>query len=55
MRFGRVDPMDKVAVLGGPVRRVMTGRQSEVERIDLRYTNGFAVRWRTGDETEGGR
>lgn len=55
VRFGRVDPMGKVAVLGGPVRRVMTGRKSEVERIDLRYTNGFAVRWRTGDETEGGR
>lgn len=54
VRFGRVDPLSKVAVLGGPVRRVITGRQSEVERIDLRYTNGFAVRWRTGDETEGG-
>jgi cell division protein FtsQ len=53
VRFGRVDPLSRVAVLNGPVARVTTGRLSEVERIDLRYTNGFAVRWRTSAADQG--
>ncbi len=53
VRFGRVDPLQRVAVLNGPVARVTAGRLSEVERIDLRYTNGFAVRWRTAPAEAG--
>lgn len=53
VRFGREDPLSRVPVLNGPVARVTTGRLSEVERIDLRYTNGFAVRWRTSAADEG--
>lgn len=47
VRFGRGDPLERVPVLIGPVQRVIAGRLHEVERIDLRYTNGFAVRWQT--------
>jgi cell division protein FtsQ len=54
VRFGRVDPLEQVALLAGPVRRVIAGRQAEVDRIDLRYTNGFAVRWRAEPEQQGG-
>jgi cell division protein FtsQ len=53
VRFGRGDPLQRVPVLVGPVQRVIAGRLSEVERIDLRYTNGFAVRWQTSADPQG--
>lgn len=53
LRFGREDPMSRLAVLVGPVRRVISGRLQEVERVDLRYTNGFAVRWRNVADASG--
>lgn len=33
----------------------LEGRKGSIERIDLRYPNGFAVRWRHGGEGESGR
>jgi cell division protein FtsQ len=53
VRFGRGDPLERVPVLVGPVQRVIAGRLHEVERIDLRYTNGFAVRWQTSADPQG--
>lgn len=51
LRFGQVQPDERLAVLTGAARRTLEGRWADVRYIDLRYTNGFAVGWadRAGD------
>lgn len=34
--------------------RVLVSRQQDIARVDLRYTNGFAVLWKPGTTTEQG-
>jgi cell division protein FtsQ len=46
LRFGRVNPIEQVPRLRGPVLAALSSRLPSVQRIDLRYANGFAVAWR---------
>ncbi|MFT4045498.1 MAG: cell division protein FtsQ/DivIB [Solimonas sp.] len=52
LRFGREDPQDKLDVLLGPAERALKDRMADVAYVDLRYTNGFSVGWRTPARTE---
>lgn len=47
LRFGREDPQTKLEVLLGPVEHALKSRMADVAYVDLRYTNGFSVGWRT--------
>ena len=46
LRFGRVPPVNSVERLKNTVLPALSSRLSQVERVDLRYANGFAVTWR---------
>ena len=48
LRFGRVSPLDNVVVLKTVVLPSLSARLEDVQYIDLRYLNGFAVGWRPG-------
>lgn len=47
LRLGRGTPDDKLGMLQGAVLNKLAEQMSQVEHIDLRYTNGFAVGWRS--------
>lgn len=60
LRFGRGLPDEKLDMLLGAVLRKLGAELGQVEHIDLRYTNGFSVGWRSqpvnggsGSETHG--
>lgn len=46
LRLGQGDPIDKLDMITGPMLRALGPRLQEVNYVDLRYTNGFAVAWR---------
>lgn len=52
LRLGRGDPLVAAAVLQGVAAQTLTARADEIAYVDLRYTNGFAVGWRSGASTE---
>ncbi|HKY91407.1 MAG TPA: FtsQ-type POTRA domain-containing protein [Nevskiaceae bacterium] len=45
LRLGTDAPDRHIALLTGVVQRELGGRWGDVQYIDLRYTNGFAVGW----------
>jgi cell division protein FtsQ len=45
LRLGTDAPDRHLALLTGVVQRELGGRWADVQYIDLRYTNGFAVGW----------
>lgn len=47
LRFGRGVPDDKLPMLLGAALAKLREQLLQVEHVDLRYTNGFAVGWRT--------
>lgn len=47
LRLGRGTPDDKLGLLQGAVLNKLADQLTQVEHIDLRYTNGFAVGWRS--------
>ncbi len=47
LRFGRGDPTLALDTLLGPARNAVQERIGEVAYVDLRYTNGFSVGWRS--------
>ncbi|MES2883793.1 MAG: FtsQ-type POTRA domain-containing protein [Pseudomonadota bacterium] len=51
LRFGRSTPVEQVARLKNTVLPALASRLDSVQRIDLRYANGFAVGWRDASET----
>ena len=51
LRFGRSNPVEQVARLKSTVLPALANRLDSVQRIDLRYANGFAVGWRDATET----
>lgn len=53
LRFGQDSPDSRIATLTGVARRVLDGRWEQVQYLDLRYTNGFAVGWREAEATGG--
>jgi cell division protein FtsQ len=46
LRLGQGDPESKIDMVTGPMLRALGPRLQEVNYVDLRYTNGFAVAWR---------
>lgn len=52
VRLGRQPPEAHLPILLGPVARAIGARLNEVEAVDLRYTNGFAVSWKKPVEGE---
>lgn len=54
LRLGQALPDEKLELLRGPVTSALHERMSEVDYVDLRYTNGFAVGWKTKPESAEG-
>lgn len=52
LRFGRGNPLDQIERLKNTVLPALSSRLDSVQRIDLRYANGFAVSWRDATETK---
>lgn len=46
MELGRTEPYARVERFARVYPGLLAGRSQEYEGIDLRYTNGFAVRWK---------
>lgn len=46
IRFGKAQPDARLPALLGAGIQALDGRWHQIEYIDLRYTNGFAVGWR---------
>lgn len=53
LRFGRGEPAERLPVLLGAALNKLSEELSQVDHIDLRYTNGFAVGWRSQPVTGG--
>ena len=51
LRFGRSNPVEQVPRLKHTVLPALANRLDSVQRIDLRYANGFSVGWRDATET----
>ncbi|MGQ0699141.1 MAG: cell division protein FtsQ/DivIB [Panacagrimonas sp.] len=49
LRFGRALPDERMPTLIDVTLRTLDGRWGQVQYIDLRYTNGFAVGWREAE------
>jgi len=50
LRFGRSNPIEQVPRLKSAVLPALSNRLDSVQRIDLRYANGFAVGWRNATD-----
>ena len=50
LMLGRGEPYARLLRFVRFYRRALYGREAEVERVDLRYSNGFAVRWKRTDK-----
>lgn len=46
LRFGGANPVAKLQLLRYTVAPALSQKLNQIAAIDLRYTNGFAVRWR---------
>ncbi len=55
LRFGQNPPDERLPMLTGAAQRTIGGRWLEVQYVDLRYTNGFAVGWREAEATGEGK
>ena len=52
LRLGQDAPTSRLALLRNTVPRALAGRLDQVAAIDLRYTNGFAVQWASGEKSQ---
>ena len=48
LKLGRDDPLERVQRLMWVYESSVASKERDIEYIDLRYPNGFAVQWRTG-------
>ncbi len=48
LSLGRTDTYPRVQRFVKSYTQIVAARLAEIEQVDLRYTNGFAVRWRAG-------
>lgn len=53
LRLGQGQPDAKLDIVTGPMVRALAQRVQEVNYVDLRYTNGFAVAWHTPGDAAG--
>lgn len=51
LRLGRNNSEERLIRFVRVYTKVLQPRLDEIESVDLRYTNGFAVRWRDGNAT----
>jgi cell division protein FtsQ len=51
LRLGQDDPVLQITLLTGTVVHSLADKFDQVAYIDLRYPNGFAVGWRSGEIT----
>lgn len=49
LRLGRSDTRSRLQRFANVYARVLQPRLASIDSVDLRYTNGFAVRWREGN------
>lgn len=54
LRLGNGDPADKLALIRDTVLPALADKLPQVAAVDLRYTNGFAVRWADAQSCAGG-
>lgn len=52
LRLGQEDDLESIAPYVAALPRILGSRYRDAERIDLRYSNGFAVRWRQKAEAK---
>ena len=52
LRLGPDDPTTKLNLLRNTIPQALAGKLDQVAAIDLRYTNGFAVRWLSQDRAQ---
>ncbi len=55
LRFGQDPPDERLPMLIGAAQRSIGQRWAEVQYVDLRYTNGFAVGWREAEAAGEGK
>ncbi|MCC5795028.1 MAG: cell division protein FtsQ/DivIB [Chromatiales bacterium] len=53
VRLGSARTDERLAVFYQALDQVVGSMASEVDYIDMRYTNGFAIGWKAGRETQG--
>lgn len=53
LRLGRENALQRVEKFVNVYPAVFASRESELKTVDLRYSNGFAVRWDRSSETAG--
>jgi cell division protein FtsQ len=51
LHFGVGHPTDKISMVLGAVTRTLAEKLPQVAYVDLRYTNGFAVGWKSAPAT----
>jgi cell division protein FtsQ len=53
LRFGRADMAEQIEFIRGPVSKALTEKLSEVQYVDLHYSNGFAVAFKPAPKAAG--
>jgi cell division protein FtsQ len=51
VRFGRRDITGRIELFLGIVADIITGRGTDIEYVDMRYSNGFTIGWINGSNT----
>jgi len=51
VRLGRKAVADRTALFLAVVAEIITGRAMEIAYVDMRYSNGFTIGWKSGSQT----
>ncbi len=54
LRFGRGELDEQISFITGPVRQALNEKRSEVQYVDLHYSNGFAVGFKAAPKAASG-
>ena len=54
VRLGRRDVDERTGLFLDIVANIITGRATDIEYVDMRYSNGFTIGWKGGAETPSG-
>jgi len=50
VRLGRRDIADRTSLFLDVVANIVSSREAEIEFVDMRYSNGFTIGWKTDDK-----
>jgi cell division protein FtsQ len=53
VRLGRRNVDERTGLFIDVVANIITGRATDIEYVDMRYSNGFTIGWRDGSATPG--